>query len=82
MKNLVTFLVLTIAAASAAQALESPFSAAADTAHPARRHAAPAREEARGDNGMQAVCREIVVDTDEGYGVTNRESRIICDHLR
>jgi hypothetical protein len=31
---------------------------------------------------MQVVCREILVDTDEGYGVTNHESRVICDELR
>jgi len=34
------------------------------------------------DSGMQALCREILVDTDEGYGVTNREARVICEQLR
>jgi hypothetical protein len=34
------------------------------------------------DNSMQAICREILVDTDEGYGVTNHESRVVCDELR
>jgi hypothetical protein len=31
---------------------------------------------------MQATCREVLVDTDEGYGVTNRESRFVCDDNR
>jgi hypothetical protein len=34
------------------------------------------------ETAMQAMCREILVDTDEGYGVTNHESRVICDALR
>jgi hypothetical protein len=34
------------------------------------------------DNDMQALCREILVDTDEGYGVTNHEARVVCDELR
>ncbi|MGJ0506900.1 MAG: hypothetical protein ACR652_07120 [Methylocystis sp.] len=38
--------------------------------------------QARDDNAMQALCREILVDTDEGYGVTNREARVVCDELR
>lgn len=46
----------------------------------AMRNAHKAQE--RDDAAMQAMCREILVDTDEGYGVTNRESRVICDQLR
>ncbi|WP_442756395.1 hypothetical protein ACNHKD_07210 [Methylocystis sp. JAN1] len=70
-------------AAGAAQAVESVEMAASDSARFQRRHQAPAQEEARNaDNAMQAMCREILVDTDEGYGVTNRESRVICDELR
>lgn len=34
------------------------------------------------DDAMQALCREILVDTDEGYGVTNHEARVVCDELR
>jgi hypothetical protein len=34
------------------------------------------------DTAMQALCREILVDTDEGYGVTNHEARVVCDDLR
>jgi hypothetical protein len=40
------------------------------------------RTASRNDSAMQAMCREILVDTDEGYGVTNQESRVICDELR
>jgi hypothetical protein len=77
-----TIISLFLAVAGAAQALEGAQLIASDSARPARRHPAPVTEEARGDNGMQAICREILVDTDEGYGVTNRESRVICDELR
>ncbi len=34
------------------------------------------------DDAMQAICRETLVDTDEGYGVTNHEARVVCDELR
>ncbi len=67
---------------ASAHALENAELVAADSPHGARRHAAPATEEARNDNGMQAVCHEVLFDTDEGYGVTNREARVICDPLR
>ena len=30
------------------------------------------------DADMQALCREVLVDIDQGYGVTSRESRYIC----
>ncbi len=64
-------------AAGAALALEkkvaSNNSTAAASAYPAS---------SPGETAMQAICREILVDTDEGYGVTNRESRVICDQLR
>lgn len=70
-------------AAGAAHAVESVELTAGDSGRFQRRHQAPAQEEARNaDSGMQAVCREILVDTDEGYGVTSRESRVICDALR
>lgn len=31
---------------------------------------------------LQALCREIFVDVDEGYGVTGQEQRTICDEPR
>lgn len=39
-------------------------------------------DRAANDAGMEATCREVVVDTDEGYGVTSRESRFVCDENR
>jgi len=82
MKRILTLLVMTLSFAGVAQALELPFFSVVDSNHAARRRPALAREEARNDSGMQAICREILVDTDEGYGVTNQESRIICDEIR
>jgi hypothetical protein len=68
--------------AGTAQSLESLVVAKDDSARAQRHQRAPAQEEALNGSGMQALCREILVDTDEGYGVTNREPRIICDDLR
>ncbi|MFO1126557.1 MAG: hypothetical protein U1E25_15610 [Methylocystis sp.] len=30
------------------------------------------------DAEMQAMCREVLVDIDQGYGVASHESRYIC----
>ncbi|MFO1104004.1 MAG: hypothetical protein U1E20_13995 [Methylocystis sp.] len=30
------------------------------------------------DADMQAMCREVLVDIDQGYGVSSHESRYIC----
>jgi hypothetical protein len=75
------FLGAALILAGAAEALEGA-QLIANESHAARYRQAPATEQARDDSAMQAVCREILVDTDEGYGVTNRESRVICDELR
>ncbi len=74
------FVVIGVAlVAGAAWALEGRKVANNNTATPAHNgHQTPTREE----TAMQAMCREILVDTDEGYGVTNRESRVICEQLR
>jgi hypothetical protein len=79
------FAVLGVAlfAAGAAPAVESVELTAGDSGRSQRRYQAPVQEEARNaDSAMQAMCREILIDTDEGYGVTNHESRVICDALR
>lgn len=39
-------------------------------------------QSAANDREMEASCREVIVDTDEGYGVTSRESRFVCDNNR
>jgi hypothetical protein len=64
--------------AGAALAVEAPQRAVGDP----HRHQPAGREEARNDSTMQAICREVLVETDEGYGVTNHESRVICDQTR
>lgn len=75
------FAIFGLLVAGAAQAQMSTQVAANDAAHAARRHPAPQPTEARGDTAMEAMCREILVDTDEGYGVTDHESRVVCDEL-
>ncbi len=77
-KTLGALLVL-LPLAGAAFALDSARIAATEPAHARRSVRA---ESARNDTAMQALCREVLVDTDEGYGVTNRESRFICDESR
>ena len=39
---------------------------------------APRRHETR----AQAPCRDVEVDVDEGYGVSSRETRYVCDPAR
>ena len=39
-------------------------------------------EQPQPQNPIQALCRVIFVDVDEGYGVTKQESRTICDDPR
>lgn len=62
----------------AALALDGPRLASNDTSD--TRH-----QQARAQDPispLRDLCREILVDTDEGYGVTNHESRLICDEGR
>jgi hypothetical protein len=81
--RLIAVLGVALFVAGSARAVESVELAASDSARSQRRYQAPVQEEARNaDNAMQAMCREILIDTDEGYGVTNHESRVICDTLR
>jgi hypothetical protein len=63
--------------AGAALALDYPRLASNEPGD-GRHHQAQAKD---GDP-LRDMCREILVDTDEGYGVTNRESRLICDETR
>jgi hypothetical protein len=57
---------------------------ALDHAQIASNDSRDARRQARPQEGdaLRDICREVLVDTDEGYGVTNRESRVICDETR
>lgn len=73
---------LILALASAAQAIELPPILVADPGAAAQHQAAPAPKDVAPDNPLQAICREILVNIDEGYGVSNQESRVICDEPR
>lgn len=77
MARLVVILGATLAAASA-MALEGA-RVANNEPHAVQRGL---QTKTQDDSGMQALCREILVDTDEGYGVTNHEARVICEQLR
>jgi hypothetical protein len=46
------------------------------------RTAAATTEPQQPQNPLQALCRVIFVDVDEGYGVTGQETRTICDEPR
>lgn len=62
------------------QALEKVEVAATDPVSAARRIAAP--RDVGDEGGMQAVCREVLVETDEGYGITDHVTRFICNEAR
>jgi hypothetical protein len=64
--------------ASASMALEGKRVASSDSPSLQRGRVGQTQD----DSSMQAICREILVDTDEGYGVTNHEARVVCDDLR
>lgn len=77
-KSLILFAVAAVIGSSA-QALENPQLVDSDRGVGSiRRNAQPGARNA----GMQAVCREVFVDADEGYGVTRRETRVVCDETR
>jgi hypothetical protein len=61
-----------------AMALDRPRLASNDTAEASRQQALA--QDAL--SPLRDLCHEILVDTDEGYGVTNHESRLICDEVR
>ena len=79
-KSFVFFLaILPLALAGTALALDSTLIAANEQGYGVRHGG---RETAQNNAAMQATCREVLVDTDEGYGVTSRESRFVCDENR
>jgi hypothetical protein len=81
MKKSLAFLALAALAIGTAQAETPALVASADKRAPEQTQP-QAPTEAEAQNPIQSLCREIFVDTDEGYGVTNRESRTICDEVR
>jgi len=67
-----------LATAAASQQLAN-----VSTAKPATtKSATTASEPSPPQNPLQALCREIFVNVDEGYGVTGQETRTICDEPR
>lgn len=36
----------------------------------------------RVDPSMEAMCKDVVVPLDEGYGVSGQETRLVCDESR
>ncbi|PPD25143.1 MAG: hypothetical protein CTY30_00535 [Methylocystis sp.] len=77
MKKLFLALISAQLVTSASFALDRP--TVSGPALAARDRAAQARD---GDEDMQAICREVLVDIDQGYGVSSHESRYICGDKR
>ena len=76
--SLAALLMTGAAAAAAPQQLAST-----STAKPAAaKTASTSPESSPPQNPLQALCREIFVKVDEGYGVTGQETRTICDEPR
>jgi hypothetical protein len=83
MKPLWSTLAAALLMTGAATAAASQQLAGASTLKPApARKAAATAEAQQSQNPLQALCREIFVDVDEGYGVTGHEPRTICDEPR
>jgi hypothetical protein len=75
MKKLLLLLVAGLLVTTASLALDrSQLSVSGPTV--AARGGAPHAPDADAD--MQALCREVLVDIDQGYGVSSHESRYIC----
>jgi hypothetical protein len=74
---LLAALLITCGVARAAE----PQAAKSASAAPLRATSATT-EQTPPQNPIQALCRVIFVDIDEGYGVTKQESRTICDEPR
>lgn len=81
MKKSLAILVFAALAIDAAQA-ESPALVASSRNRAVAQAQPQPPAAAEPQNPIQSLCREIFVDTDEGYGVTSRESRTICDEVR
>lgn len=73
------FMMLAVTSAGAAE----PLLAASKTPVPAATQTTgKAVEQPRAENPLQALCREIFVDVDEGYGVTSKLPRTVCEEPR
>jgi hypothetical protein len=79
MKKLLSSFIAALLATSASFALDRSQMTVAGSTVTARDRAPQARDV---DEDMQALCREVMVDIDQGYGVSSHESRYICGDKR
>ncbi|MFA6207017.1 MAG: hypothetical protein WC689_12465 [Methylocystis sp.] len=79
MKKLFLALIAALLVTSASLALDRSQMTVSGPTLAARDRAAQARD---ADEDMQAICREVLVDIDQGYGVSSHESRYICGDKR
>ncbi|MGJ0394698.1 MAG: hypothetical protein ACR65U_00485 [Methylocystis sp.] len=75
MKKLLFPLVAALLVATASFALDRSQHSVPGPTVAARDRAQQAPE---ANDEMQAMCREVLVDIDQGYGVSSHESRYIC----
>ncbi|NBS34460.1 MAG: hypothetical protein EBS82_01250 [Methylocystaceae bacterium] len=80
MKKFLAIFALIIVAATPADAAEPLL--AANTAPSVTQTTGKTVEQPRAENPLQALCREIFVDVDEGYGVTSKQPRTVCEEPR
>ncbi|MGD9544498.1 MAG: hypothetical protein AB7F41_04705 [Methylocystis sp.] len=79
MKKLLLLLTAALFVTSASLALDRSQTTGAGPTIVARDRALQAPD---ADEDMQALCREVLVDVDQGYGVSSHESRYICGGKR
>jgi hypothetical protein len=79
MKKLLLLLTAALFVTSASFALDRSQAPGAGPTFAARDRTPQTRE---ADEDMQAICREVLVDIDQGYGVSSHESRYICGDKR
>ncbi len=82
MKKLLAIFALMTLAAPPAAAAEPMLAANTAPTSSATQTTGKAVEQLRAENPLQALCREIFVDVDEGYGVTSKQPRTVCEEPR
>ena len=82
MKKLLAIFALMMLAAPPAAAAEPMLAANTAPTSSATQTTRKAVEQPRAENPLQALCREIFVDVDEGYGVTSKQPRTVCEEPR
>jgi hypothetical protein len=64
----------------AAGAIEAPVLMTAASAGSAESGASQTLDASNANASLQGECREREVEVDEGYGISSRERRFVCDH--